>query len=660
MKKILTFLTLLVLMLQGLGQTVETVISPTKDQWGGTYQALLHKPNDYDTTTKKYPLLVFLHGKGESTGDLSAIYNNAGAGGPAYFIEHGQWPASFTNPADGLPYKFIVLSPQALGTDWSASAYSLDYMIRFMVSNYRVDTNRIYITGLSAGGAGIVEYAGHGTVNGAPYNARYKVAAFVPMSQAYGEPTQAMCNSIVADSVHTWGFGSPASDIHGENTLRLINKINLVKPGYGLWTNYSGGHCCWNNFYTPAYHETIGSTSMNIYEWMLSFYRPVITTPAANAGTNQVINLPVSSIVLTGSGTPGVGHTIASYAWTRINGPDTATIISPTSASTTVSNLSAGVHTFRLTVTNDAGITATSTVTVTVYPALDPAVTRYVKVRMFGGVNPYTTGGWNNWNIASNLGSGNLLYSTGQASTVVVTTNYTTAIAENPTTYPVTMCPIEVGRYASYNSSSDAVFTISGLDNSKRYNLETYNTRNRTDGQITNVIVGGVTRTIQTDNNYATSAAFTNLIPVNGAIVITLHRLSTYHYINGLQLTEISTDSTARIITDAQPVKPAVKPADRFSTDNTVAGKWIAGPTPFTQFVTVKTKLEKAQPAIITRVIDLSGHVLFSKTFNNVAAGNWQQTLKMPATVSSQGVYLLQISGPALAKPITIKLLKDK
>ncbi len=87
--------------------------------------------------------------------------------------------------------------------------------------------------------------------------------------------------------------------------------------------------------------------------------------PTANAGTDQSIILPASSVTLSGSGTDPDG-TIASYAWTRISGPNTPTIVSPSSASTNVTGLIAGTYVFRLTVTDNLGATGFDEITITV------------------------------------------------------------------------------------------------------------------------------------------------------------------------------------------------------------------------------------------------------------------------------------------------------
>src|SRR5215213_9223648 len=87
-------------------------------------------------------------------------------------------------------------------------------------------------------------------------------------------------------------------------------------------------------------------------------------TPTANAGTDQTITLPVSTVTLSGSGAD-VDGSIVSYVWSKVSG-GTATITSSSSASTTVTGLAQGSYTFRLTVTDNGGATASDDVIVTV------------------------------------------------------------------------------------------------------------------------------------------------------------------------------------------------------------------------------------------------------------------------------------------------------
>lgn len=91
--------------------------------------------------------------------------------------------------------------------------------------------------------------------------------------------------------------------------------------------------------------------------------------PVADAGGNQTITLPTSSIVLKGKGTDNDG-TIATYAWVKAGGPTTGSLQAPLNqANVTATGLVAGTYTFRLTVTDNKGATASSQATVTVNPA---------------------------------------------------------------------------------------------------------------------------------------------------------------------------------------------------------------------------------------------------------------------------------------------------
>ena len=89
--------------------------------------------------------------------------------------------------------------------------------------------------------------------------------------------------------------------------------------------------------------------------------------PVAKAGADKTITLPTSTTTLTGSGTDADG-TVASYAWAKVAG-GTVTLANATSATLNLSALLAGTYTFRLTVKDNAGASATDDVIVTVKAA---------------------------------------------------------------------------------------------------------------------------------------------------------------------------------------------------------------------------------------------------------------------------------------------------
>jgi hypothetical protein len=99
--------------------------------------------------------------------------------------------------------------------------------------------------------------------------------------------------------------------------------------------------------------------------------------PVANAGPDQSITLPVSSVTLSGSASTGQ-DSIVSYQWTVLSGPAGDTLTAPDSVVTNLTNLSVGTYIVQLQVTDDSSRVGIDTVSITVIsPAipLPPVVT---------------------------------------------------------------------------------------------------------------------------------------------------------------------------------------------------------------------------------------------------------------------------------------------
>jgi hypothetical protein len=90
--------------------------------------------------------------------------------------------------------------------------------------------------------------------------------------------------------------------------------------------------------------------------------------PIVSAGTNQTITLPTNAVTLTGTATDATG-TIASYLWSQVSGPNTATITSKSAISTNVTGLIAGTYVFQLQATDNLGLSGKATVTIIVNPS---------------------------------------------------------------------------------------------------------------------------------------------------------------------------------------------------------------------------------------------------------------------------------------------------
>jgi predicted peptidase len=117
-------------------QTEQSFSAEAKLQVG--YRYLLSLPEGYDTApTKKWPLLVFLHGAGERGDNLQLLKKH----GPPKLIEAGK------------KFEAIVISPQVPEKNiWNPHAVKA--LVDELIKTHRVDTSRLYLTGISMGGFG--------------------------------------------------------------------------------------------------------------------------------------------------------------------------------------------------------------------------------------------------------------------------------------------------------------------------------------------------------------------------------------------------------------------------------------------------------------------------------------------------------------------------
>lgn len=100
---------------------------------------LVYLPDDYTTSGQDYPLILFLHGSGERGTTLDAVKQI----GLPKKLESG-----FDIPC-------VVIAPQCPpNTNWEYHLESLKSLIDTACESYRIDHKRIYLTGLSMGGAG--------------------------------------------------------------------------------------------------------------------------------------------------------------------------------------------------------------------------------------------------------------------------------------------------------------------------------------------------------------------------------------------------------------------------------------------------------------------------------------------------------------------------
>ncbi len=112
---------------------------------GTDYGYLSYLPPNYDAKSGKHPLVIFLHGKGE-LGDSKTTLNA--------LTKHGPFKLIKKDPKIFAEANAVVLAPQGLKSDNWWRWEKLDDFLKHALKEYKVDKDRIYLTGLSMGGGG--------------------------------------------------------------------------------------------------------------------------------------------------------------------------------------------------------------------------------------------------------------------------------------------------------------------------------------------------------------------------------------------------------------------------------------------------------------------------------------------------------------------------
>jgi len=200
------------------------------------YQLFL--PANYEELyEKKWPLILFLHGSGRRGTDIR-ILDGYGLNGIA------------ENNED---FEFIVLTPQCPSSEvWANQHGSLLYLLDKIISKYRVDTDRIYLTGFSMGGIGSWSLAAH---------APQRFAAVAPIA-GWFEPE--MAHSLM--NVPIWNFhGQEDETVPFHRSEKIVSRLIEI-GGNVRFTRYpNAGHGVMNETYRNP----------DLYKWFLEHTKKV-------------------------------------------------------------------------------------------------------------------------------------------------------------------------------------------------------------------------------------------------------------------------------------------------------------------------------------------------------------------------------------------------
>ena len=199
---------------------------------------LLYIPEQYMTSQKDWPFMLFLHGAGERGNDLSKVELH----GPPKLIAK-----------EKKEFPFIIVSPQCPEDDWWASDHQIDvlnYLLDDIVSQYRVDAQRIYVTGLSMGGFGTWRLA-------ALYPDRF--AAIAPICGG-GNPEDAERLA----NLPVWVFhGAQDKTVPVEKSEEMVAALKKVGGNVKFTVYPEAGHDSWTETYNNP----------DLYDWFLKHKR---------------------------------------------------------------------------------------------------------------------------------------------------------------------------------------------------------------------------------------------------------------------------------------------------------------------------------------------------------------------------------------------------
>ncbi|HBF37619.1 MAG TPA: phospholipase [Firmicutes bacterium] len=217
------------------------------DNQGGVLPYRLLKPIAEDLAgPKKYPLILFLHGTGERGSDNKKQLK--------YIAE------VFEQPALRQKYPCFVMVPQCpAGQNWvEKESYSGTVpispkpakplwqtmeLLHGLQNELPVDSNRIYIIGVSSGGSGVWDLI-----------ARYP-HMFAAAAPFCGSGDDQKANLMVDTPI--WAFHGGRDILVNPNTTRAMIKAILKAGGHPRYTEYPNlFHNIWNKaFHDPAFFE---------------------------------------------------------------------------------------------------------------------------------------------------------------------------------------------------------------------------------------------------------------------------------------------------------------------------------------------------------------------------------------------------------------------
>lgn len=242
---------------------------------------------DEEAAGAPLPMVIWNHGAGET------YRSGTNANGP-YNAEASQILANMGGVgwvANNDKYPAYVLAPQR-GTGTGYSRTKVIAFVNELIAAGKVDGNRVYVAGCSAGGAETLNYL-------ADYPEFF--AAAIPICPA-GSPTAVQLERY--KDVPMW-FVHAENDrtvqiSRTDNTVNLLNTLNPFEVKYTRYDRvfgtledpYPDGHWSW---VMPLNNDYVEAEGTNYFDWLFAQSRTKINASTAQAETNGEITIQVST-----------------------------------------------------------------------------------------------------------------------------------------------------------------------------------------------------------------------------------------------------------------------------------------------------------------------------------------------------------------------------
>lgn len=196
------------------------------------YNYLIYLPKNY-SVQKKYPLVIYLHGGSHKGNDLNKLKEY----GLPYLVDTGK------------DFDFIIVSPQCPDNKYWSSENWFEPLYEKILSKYQIDTNRVYLTGISMGGYGTYIVA---------MDFPDKFAAIMPLCGGCNDSdTTRICN---LKDTPIWTFHGTADDmIPISETERIVTALSECNGNIKFTKLKGEGHGI----------QYLYEKNSEIYKWML-------------------------------------------------------------------------------------------------------------------------------------------------------------------------------------------------------------------------------------------------------------------------------------------------------------------------------------------------------------------------------------------------------